>query len=237
MTLSINCSLPPELTDRQLWEALDGTADEATTSHLQGCPYCKNRAKKLEKVQNQLKSRLFRATCPPSLELSEFYLRTLPAPQMLTVSAHVRACPHCLREISQVSEFMGADAVQWEQSLLEKAQVLVARLLDGASLAFGALRGESHSVTLEVEGAVITFMMQPAPNGKVSVLGQVAAEEQDAWTGAVVTLQQADAPRKITSVNDLGAFSFEAVQAGMGEFNIISLHNLIIKIPPLDIHL
>jgi hypothetical protein len=86
-----------------------------------------------------------------------------------------------------------------------------------------------------VDGAVVTFMMQPAPNGKVSMLGQVAAEEQDAWTGAVVILQQADAPRQTTAVNDLGAFSFETVQAGTAEFTIISLHNLNIKIPPLDI--
>lgn len=236
MKLSITCSLPPELTDQQLWEALDGIADEATSNHLQRCPYCQTRAKALENTQNRLKNRLFRATCPPSLELTEFYLRTLPAPQMLVVSGHVRACPHCSREMAQISEFMGADAVPLDQSLLERAQVLVAHLVNGTSLASGALRGESRSVTLEVDGAVITFMMESAPKGMVSVLGQVAAEEQDAWTGAVVTLQQAGAPRQTTSVNDLGAFTFEAVQAGTGEFSITSLHNQIIKIPPLDIH-
>lgn|SRR5574341_864903 len=236
MKLSMNCSFPPELTDQKLLEALDGIADEATTKHLLGCPYCQTRANSLENMQKRLKSRLFRAACPPSLELAEFYLRTLPPPRMLVLSQHVRTCPHCTREIAQIAEFMGADTVQLDRKPLEPAQVLRARLVEGASPAFGALRGESHSVTLEVEGAVVTFMMQPAPNGKVSVLGQVAAEEQDSWTGAVVTLQQVDAPRQITAVNDLGAFSFETVQAGTAEFIITSLHSLIIKIPPLDIH-
>jgi hypothetical protein len=236
----MNCSFPPELTDQELLEALDGMANEATTKHLLGCPYCQTRANALENMQKRLKSRLFRAACPPSLELAEFYLRTLPTPQMLAISPHVRACPHCTREIAQIAEFMGAEAVQWErrqpEPVLEPMQMLLARLVEGPSSALGALRGESRSVTLEVDGAVVTFMMQPAPNGKVSVLGQVAAEEQDVWTGAVVTLQQADAPRQTTAVNDLGAFSFETVQTGTAEFTILSLHNLSIKIPPLDIH-
>jgi anti-sigma factor RsiW len=232
----MNCSIPPELTDQELLEALDGIADKATTEHLLGCPYCQKRANALENIQKRLRSRLFRAACPPSLELAEFYLRTLPPPQMLVLSSHVRACPHCTREIAQIAEFMGAETVQLDGTSLEPVPALLARLVEGTSLALGALRGESHSVTLEVEGAVVTFMMQPAPNGKVSVLGQVAAEEQDAWTGAVVTLQQADAPRQTTVVNDLGAFSFETVQAGTADFTIISLHNLSIKIPPLDIH-
>jgi anti-sigma factor RsiW len=235
MKLSTTCSFPPELTERQLLEALDGIADEAVAAHLKNCPYCQTRANSFENTQNRLKSRLFRATCPPSLELAEFYLRTLPAPHMLTVSAHVRGCPHCAREIAELGAFMGADAVAQEATLLEQAQVFVARLID-SSPAFGGLRGESRSVTLEVEGAVITFEMQSAPNGKVAVLGQVAADEQDVWTGAIVTLQQADAARQTASVNDLGAFTFEAVPPGGTEFIITSLHNQVIKIPPLDIH-
>lgn len=235
MKLSITCSFPLELTEQQLWEALDGIADEATTSHLQKCPYCQTRATALENTQSRLKSRLFRATCPPSLELAEFFARTLPDPQMLTVSAHVRGCSHCTRELAELGAFMGTDSAPKDESVPSKAQVLVARLVN-ASPAFGALRGESLSVTLEVEGAVITFEMGSAPNGKVSVLGQIAAEEQDAWTGATVTLQQANAPQQTTPVNDLGAFTFEAVQPGVGEFSITSLHNESIKIPPLDIH-
>lgn len=232
--MSMNCSFPPELTEIQLLESLDGIADEAVATHLQNCPSCQTRAKTFENTQNRLKSRLFRAACPPSLELAEFHLRTLPAPQMLTVSAHVRGCPHCAREIAELGEFMGTDTVPQEATLLEQAQVFMARLVD-ASPAFGTLRGESRSVTLEVEGAVITFETQSAPNGKVAVLGQIAAEEQDAWTGAIVTLQQTDAPRQTTSVNDLGAFTFEAVQPGAGEMTITSLHNQIIKIPPLEL--
>src|SRR4030095_4021821 len=125
MKLSTTCSLPPELTDQQLWEALDGIADEATTSHLQQCPYCQNRAKAFEYMQNRLKSRLFRATCPPSLELAEFYMRTLPTSQMLTVSAHLRGCPHCAREVAELGEFMGDLITPPETRLPGESKMLV----------------------------------------------------------------------------------------------------------------
>ena len=233
--MTTTCSLPPALTDQQIWEALDGIADESISSHLQKCPYCQTRANALENMQSRLKSRLFRATCPPSLELAEFFARTLPPPQMLTVSAHVRSCPHCTRELAELGAFMGAQSSEPAEPVGER-KTLVARLVNSASSAFGALRGESRSVTLEVEGAVITFEIQSASNGRVSVLGQIAAEAQDAWTGATVILQPSDASQQTTSVNDLGAFTFEAVQPGVGEFIITSLHNESIKIPPLDIH-
>jgi hypothetical protein len=103
--------------------------------------------------------------------------------------------------------------------------------------AAGAVRGENRSLTLQVDAAVITFTIQPTTKGLITLLGQVAAEEQDLWTGATVTLQQAGIPIQVTTVNDLGAFNFETLQPGESEITITSLHETIIKIPVVDLRL
>jgi hypothetical protein len=198
----MDCSLPPALTDQQLLEALDGTANQQVTQHIQHCPACQARSQTLAGLQTRLKVRLFRATCPSTLELGEFFLRRLPAPQRLVVSQHVRHCPHCTSELAQISEFM-----------------------------------KDELTAPQVESAVITVNLQPASKGLVTVLGQVAAEAQDLWTGAVVTLQQAGMPIQITAVNDLGAFRFEAIPPGESEITLTSLHDTAIKIPTLDLRL
>ena len=229
----MECITPPALTERQLLEFLDGTANEHTTQHLEQCPYCQGRAHAYQQMENRLKSRLFRAECPPSLELGEFYLRMLPAARKLVVSQHVRSCPHCTREIADLTESLGTDAIQPpDESLLGKAHVLIAQLLGSAGTA-GALRGENKVITLEVDDIVLTFDVQSAPRGMISLLGQIAAEEQDLWTGAVVTLTQEGSPRQTASVSDLGAFHFSAIQPGETHMTITSLHDVLIKVPQL----
>ena len=230
--MTTTCSLPPALTDQHLWEALDGIADESITSHLQKCPYCQSRANALENMQSRLKSRLFRATCPPSLELAEFFARTLPDPQKLIISAHVRGCPHCMREIANLTKSLGTDVIQVQDRSTGKTQVRVATPLGGTSTA-GALRGENKIITLQVDDTVLTFDVQSEPRGMISLLGQIAAEDQDLWTGAVVTLLQEGSPQQTASVSDLGAFHFSAIQPGESQLTIISLHDVIIKVPPL----
>src|SRR6185503_18641157 len=102
----MNCISPPELEDYQLLAYLDGEANQGITSHLERCEYCHERANALARFQDRLKSRLYRVSCPSSLELGEYHLRLLPAPQMLLVAQHVRECPHCERELAQLQDFL-----------------------------------------------------------------------------------------------------------------------------------
>lgn len=231
----MDCSLPPALTDQQLLATLDGTADQQVIEHLQQCPACQTRSQTLAGLQARLQARLLRATCPPSLELGEFFLRRLPAPQRLAISQHVRQCPHCTRELGQISEFMKDElTLSQVDNPGGPVQAWVAQLVTGLA---GAVRGENRAITLQVETAIITLTLHSAPKGMVTMRGQVAAEEQDLWTGAVVTLQQADTLRQVTAVNDLGAFQFESFQLGEAEITITSLHDTTIRIPTLDLRL
>ena len=70
----MSCLRTTQLTDSELLMALDGEADREVTMHIADCPDCRVRTGQLQKFQNGLTNRLFRATCPPSIELGEYHL-------------------------------------------------------------------------------------------------------------------------------------------------------------------
>src|SRR4029453_18888883 len=110
-----------------------------------------------------------------------------------------------------------------QPDILVRAKVLFAQLVggSGSTPAFGALRGESKGpLTFEADGVVITLDVQPVASEQASILGQLAADDQDGWTGAKVELQQVDSPQVTASLDDLGAFRFEAVRPGSIKFTI-----------------
>ena len=82
---------------------------------------------------------------------------------------------------------------------------------------------------------VITLDVQRAPNEQVSLLGQVAADDQDQWTGARVALQQADSSQRSAALDDLGGFRFENITPGVIQITINSLHGIHIQVPNIDI--
>jgi hypothetical protein len=244
--LSKNCVSPPELEDGQLLAYLDDReAHPATALHLKMCPYCRERAGALDRVQKRLRSRLYRLNCPDPMELGEYHLRMLPASQMLVVAQHVRECPHCAREVSELDGFLSDLAPAPGEGLLGQARVLFARLVGrgqpgGTALtaAPAALRGAGEGpVTLEADGIVITLELQPGSNGQVSIFGQVAAGEQDEWTGALVELRPAGAPFLTALLDDLGAFEFEGLAPDSIELTITSPHGIAVHSPRIDIAL
>ena len=235
----MNCISPPELSDRQLLEFLDGEADPKTTHHLGICQYCRNKADALARLQNGLTTRLYRITCPSPLELGEYHLRILSPPQILVIAQHVRECPHCEAEVAQLENFLTDLTPNRKPGLPEIVRVLVARLMGGSgegAAPMPALRGvQKGPIILEAEGVVITLDVEPGPDGQVSILGQVAADEQDQWTNALVELQQADRQPITTSLDDLGAFRFEAVRPGAAQIMITSTEGVVIQSPDIEL--
>ena len=234
------CISPPELDDKQLLVYLDGGVDKEVVSHLGRCGYCLERANALARLQNRLTSRLYRINCPSSLELGEYHLHMLPASQMLMTGQHVRECPHCTRELAQLEEFFLGDLAPMENSLLGQAKVLIARLVGGSAgestPTFAALRGEVKGpITLEADGIVIVLDIQQTTEGRVNILGQVAADDQDQWTGALVELLQENELQSSTTVDDLGAFHSEGIMPGSKELRIIPKDNSLIVMSNFEV--
>lgn len=231
----MKCITSPALDDTQIISYVEGEADDAIVAHMKVCPYCAERASQLTLFQNRLRTQLYRSTCPSSIELGDFHLGLLQASQKLVLAQHIRECPHCRREIAELAQFLAEPDAQ--PDLLETAKVLFAQLVNGgATTAFGALRGESKGpLTFEADGVVITLDIQPGPNGQVSVLGQVAADDQDQWTGAKVELLQVGSPQLTASLDDLGAFRFMEVSPGSIQFTITSPNGIEVQIPNFDI--
>ena len=240
----MNCASPPELDDRQLLAYIDGDTAPEVGTHLAQCPYCREKARQLSHWQNQLTAQLYRMTCPSSIELGDYHLGILPTARAVSVAQHVSECPHCKREVAQLRDFLrGELAPASEVGLLERAKVLIARLVgvpgergaDGR-LALAGIRGEAKGpVTLEADGILIVLDVQLAAEGRVTILGQIAADDQDHWTGALVELRQSGALQMTAVVDDLGAFRCEGLPPGSTEILITPSSGSAVLIPNINI--
>lgn len=234
----MKCISSPALDNTQILSFVEGEADDAIVTHIRECPYCRERAQQWTRLQKRLKKQFYRVSCPTPMELGDYHLGLMPDNQKLVVAQHLRECPLCRREMTELQDFLTDPGP--ETSFLGAVKVLVARLLNqpenGYTPSSVALRGEAKGpLTFEADGAVITLEIQPASNEQVSLLGQIAADDQDQWTGAKVELQQADSSQLTASMDDLGAFRFEAVRSGIIQISIKSLYGIHIQIPNIDI--
>ena len=232
----MKCITSPALDDAQIISYVEGEADHETVTHIKECPYCAERASQWARLQNRLRASLYRTECPSSMELGEYHLGYLPDSQELVVAQHVRQCPQCRREIAELGVFLAEPDVQ--PDLLETARVLFARLVggSGSAPALGALRGASKGpLVFEADGVVITLDIQAGPNGQVSILGQVAADDQDQWTGAKVRLQQVEMPDLTADVDDLGAFNFHSLAPRSIQLELTSSGGVKVQIPNINI--
>lgn len=225
----MKCITSPALDDTKILSYVEGEADSATVAHIGACPFCSERANRWTLLQNNLRKQLYRVTCPTPIELGDYHLRLLPPPQMLVVAQHVRECPLCRREVAELENFL--DDLAPEVSLLGSAKVLIARLIrgqgeqgeNGLTPSGVALRGDAKGpITLQTDGLVIVLDLQPSDGGMVNILGQVAADDQDQWTEALVELRQENELQFSAMVNDLGAFRLEAIPPGSKELRILS---------------
>jgi len=243
----MTCISPPELDDRQLWAYVDGEADWHIREHLARCESCRERAEQIARFHERLKSRIFRLECPQAIELGEYHLGLLDQEQATAISQHLMECPHCQREVAQLKGYLVELAPTIESSLLGRAKILIARLVGGEredearrpptlAPAWAGIRGDARGpITLEADGILIVLDVQPAAEERVTLLGQIASDDPDRWTGASVELRQASQLQLTTSVDDLGAFRCEAFSPGPTEILITPVSGSPVLIPNVDI--
>jgi hypothetical protein len=233
----MKCISSPALENIEIARYVDGEAEDAVVAHIKECPFCSDRARQWTLLQKSLRKQFYRKTCPTPAELGDYHLGLLPARQVLAVAQHIRECALCRQEVLQLEEYLAELAP--ERGLLEPVKILIGRIISGQPGELSsspALRGETKGpLIFAADGIVVTLDVQPGSDGGASLQGQVAADDQDQWTGAVVKMSQADMPDLTASLDDLGSFGFEGVHPGTIHLRITSHNGIEVQILNIDI--
>lgn len=242
----MECSFPPALTDEQLFSVLDEEADEATLVHLARCLYCQERIREAAQLETALGQTLHRWDCPPSQALGDYLMGMLLPEAADDLVAHLAICLRCRQELRDLGAVLEVEAAGLKpvQPALRPIpakparrpvwQELVARLLP--QVAQPVLRGEAPDLTV-AEAERITFFLaqEPGSNGQVILKGQLVAEDQATWTGALVQVfRQADL-LLVTEVGEAGIFRCELPEGGPVRLRIAAAAGNVVVVPEVPL--
>ncbi|MEO7912420.1 MAG: hypothetical protein ABIV47_22465 [Roseiflexaceae bacterium] len=213
----MECSSPPPLTDDQLSAALDQIAAPDVIDHLANCASCATRLQAARQAEQVLHSALYRWDCPTSQTLADYHLGRPSADQQRAIMRHLETCARCSEEIAELELFMRDElpaAAPVEPVLVQRPAArgwALGRLLPHTPAL--ALRGAAGApLMFETDDGVTIFLeLQPIADGQVELRGQLVADDQDGWTGALVELRQAGMLRATTPIDDLGTFRVAAL--------------------------
>jgi anti-sigma factor RsiW len=181
----------PELEDGQLLAYLDGEAGPEVAAHVEHCPECRERARRLASLQASLTAGLYRHACPSSTDLGEYHLGLLSRDRQADMACHLAQCPHCSRELAQLEAYLADVGPDIEISAVEQVMTVIARLIRDAQAswqlpglapapAFAGLRGEGSGPLIYQAGEVqiaIEFQQDPAERDRSTLLGLVTGAD------------------------------------------------------------
>jgi hypothetical protein len=231
----MSCTLLQKLDDAKLLTFLDGAAGPDVVRHVQGCPDCSARVKRLRLNEMKLKAALYRSSCPSPMELGEYRLGTLARKDATTVKRHLVDCPHCNLELARLERFLDDLAPAPEPDRLAEAtgriRVLVARLVSGArdaltapspalAPAYAGIRGAAAGPAIyKAEAAQVSLTAQPsaAAAGYFELHGLLIGTDV---TGSTVNLWQGKALIASTPVDEADNFIIGDLTPGVYELVI-----------------
>lgn len=230
----MKCITSPALNDIEIMSYVEGEADESVVAHMRECPYCSERAAQWALLQKDLKKRLHRVDCPTSMELGDYHLGLLAAPQALLVAQHVRGCPLCRREVAELEEFLSEPAQQ--PGFLGSIKALIASLVSGPGVdagvasapTFGGLRGDGEEPFIYQAGQVrivIEVQDDVEQMGLKTLLGLVTGLESNEFT---IQVNQGESVIATSSVDEIGNFIISHLSPGH--------YKLILNGPNMEIH-
>lgn len=249
------CASPPELTDLELHQFLEGDADHAVVAHLKVCQYCLSRAEAIQRLQNRLKRNLFRADCPQPEVLSAYQLHLLNNADSAEIERHLSLCPHCANELANFTalDLEIARAYSHAPSQLHnRIRITVAQWIKNMGNAAGAslpglqpaaLRGTASApfVFADEEGNEISIMLDKNQAARTShhLTGLIVRSEamqfaeQATQLGTVVVLQ-AGSRLNSASVDELG--NFEVELPAPGDYDLVaSLGDVEVHLPTIHV--
>ena len=222
----MECSSPPPLTDDQLSAALDQAAAPDVIDHLSSCASCTARLEAAQQAEQSLRSALYRWDCPAPQILADYHVGRPSAEEQRAIIRHLETCARCSEEIAELVLFMRDEAplaapiepIPARRSALRGWSL--ARLLPHAPAL--ALRGGAGApLMFETDDGVTIFLeIEAAASGSIELRGQLVADDQDGWTGALAELRQSGVLRATAAIDDLGTFRVAALPTQPTELRI-----------------
>ncbi|HEX5688385.1 MAG TPA: hypothetical protein VFX76_00185, partial [Roseiflexaceae bacterium] len=195
-------------------------------------------------AEHALANRLHRWDCPPAAQLGEYFLGLTTPEETQLIATHIENCSSCDAEVSQLRMFLDADPVLTATSppaprRRPSLRELIAQLLPPppATAPQLALRGAGAApLTAQAEGLTIILDVQPArASGSITVTGQLMADDQDDWTGALALVYQGGALQATATLDDLGGWSCGPLPAGRSELQIAREDGRSVRLSDVDL--
>ena len=233
--------MPPQLTDEQIDDLLEGTADMETQQHKDQCPYCAHRVEMAEAIETQLHARLYRWNCPSSAKLRDFAFELLNPEENTVVEKHVKHCIRCREDLKQLDDFLDLNEEDLPVELPVPSQTqdppplrphaIVAAFVSEPAQAYrGAattrtpvLRGTASEMLTFVAGPDKVYMqLTPSSNGSNLLTGRLFTADRDHWTDAIVEMWRERTLECTTIIDDKGKFRCQVHESGVVQVRIIA---------------
>jgi hypothetical protein len=231
----MECIAPHEITQEQLLAYADAEGDETTLNHIRRCPHCAEQVRTYAADQAALRALLHRVECPDAHTLGEFHLGLLAADEQVRVEEHLRNCPDCAAEMSELDRFLQEAATKPALASAPEHQLrrVVAHLASSPSSPATrqpalALRGVAAAppdvYQAEDIRVVIGWEADGLRAGRKMLLGFTSREDQplESLTGALVQLNRRGETVAREHVDTLGNFVFCDLNSGEYELVLIT---------------
>jgi anti-sigma factor RsiW len=102
--VSESCIDPDAMREGDLMAYVDGIGRKAVAEQIHRCPACAREVGEFRVLQSMLAIRLYRYFCPEPDRLLAYGHGELEDEENLAVARHLDLCPHCVRELSTISD-------------------------------------------------------------------------------------------------------------------------------------
>jgi hypothetical protein len=231
----------PALGDEQLSEMLDGVAPERVVKQVAHDPAAAARLHAWQRWNEQMQAQLQRWDCPPPQHLADYHWGIADRHAAQIIAQHLPTCVRCSSEIESLRTFLDADEPQPSAPRTSppslspgvRLRERIASLLPRTPTL--AVRGEHRAPLLAQAGDVLLVLDVEPTSDQFVVHGQVAADDLDRWTGALVEVRQDGVVRGVAEVDDVASFRCGPLAAGVSELRITAPDGTSVVLQDVDL--
>lgn len=219
----MNCKHTSQFEDFELLLALNGDADPIIRTHVAQCPVCTARATHLKALEQRATALLFRADCPPALDLAEYQAGLAASDYSRVLQSHLANCSHCRAELVQIEAILAQPDPYLQPAeplagLKQQLARLTARLTGGGAgvPAPVGLRGQDDAPLIYNAGdtdLILSIHSDAAHTGYRTLTGLVLGLP-DSDTATQISLLQQGAETSRTTLDSSGNFMLEHLLPG-----------------------